>query len=1052
MAVQIVQESYSTAGLPSVGSLTANAGDWVDASVNFTTQFQIGSGNTNKCTYFNQGNNTWLEFQSADFGEFGFLGGDVVTITFTYDVNNSPVQTFVRTVDYISGNQMYLTAPLGAVTTPPSGTVGSGTVFPTDGTVGAISIIADKLPEAIEFWFNLTPNGSNSLNSVIDGGIQRFEKIDTNGLTLGVPVSMDQLNDRSGGYVTDVELTWTSDPGGGYKDFTVNYKFWQWGVIQDGVDYYELQDNIAPIVQIKAFAVYQNANAVLIASSENTEANTGDYNENYNGGNNNYDVQSIAWTDSLGDPIDAPDYSGTSSFVAIVNAPNQDSAQSIYRIGLCWRPIDDTQYKNLPLSIVNNLMVVAPEVDFQDSAIPDPTTYPGFPTDSGAQWDFVDIQFELTGADELTVTGTVVPNGAAAALFAGVPDGGRKSTLWISLGNFNNTPTTDDRVSLTLFDEDNIDAPTKGVQIPNVLDQTLFDHAGNDITAVLPQTTTEDDVLYVSNFQLIQNIEYTGVRTRIFAFNTVTEEEFTLENLFFNFSDPSVGFINGIFEINQAEQRGFNLPPTTDRNEIRLEREPANDALPLYGMKLSYGYLSRWEYWLEQSNADNDFFDLNEPFNGRNKNWQRFSNSGDWIVRLSYYTNLDGVEDFNHQEVGIRPYEDDPNITNTRNFTVVSSGQTPNDFPENELIEVESIYTWTAGNFANPWVEETIENFESGNRWVVSSVLDQGGIAANPLKPIPSSTLIDLTIGPANVLTALYRVDSNLLNVSQVSISHRVYSDESPAYEYLITIEKEAEVAYSLRKVSSDNVYPDISPCIRVRRDHDDTELDIGFLNNEINVAQLLGFVNEFGLANGFVAKWYDQSGNGNHALQASLISQPRIVNNGVVEVDPDNGKRSVLWGLGGTPVSSFSLTFGIPTSQEFYQSWVFNRASAGIVSLALTSSPTPFPFTMWWPAANAIYSGMSGGTTLHESAQTQTGSFLYTQLRDNANDMKLWENSSALTTQTVVDVGTILSLWGNLTGQRHDGHVQELIYWAQDKESDRVFIESNTNNFYNIF
>jgi len=94
----------------------------------------------------------------------------------------------------------------------------------------------------------------------------------------------------------------------------------------------------------------------------------------------------------------------------------------------------------------------------------------------------------------------------------------------------------------------------------------------------------------------------------------------------------------------------------------------------------------------------------------------------------------------------------------------------------------------------------------------------------------------------------------------------------------------------------------------------------------------------------------------------------------------------------------------------------------------------------------------MSGGTTLHESAQTQTGSFLYTQLRNNVNDMKLWENSSALTTQTVVDVGTILSLWGNLTGQRHDGHVQELIYWAQDKESDRVFIESNTNNFYNIF
>lgn len=68
--------------------------------------------------------------------------------------------------------------------------------------------------------------------------------------------------------------------------------------------------------------------------------------------------------------------------------------------------------------------------------------------------------------------------------------------------------------------------------------------------------------------------------------------------------------------------------------------------------------------------------------------------------------------------------------------------------------------------------------------------------------------------------------------------------------------------------------------CIRVRRDTDNTELDIGFVGNVLDTTTLLNFC---GSGNGFVSIWYDQSGLDNNALQTTASSQPQIVISGVL-------------------------------------------------------------------------------------------------------------------------------------------------------------------------
>ena len=74
--------------------------------------------------------------------------------------------------------------------------------------------------------------------------------------------------------------------------------------------------------------------------------------------------------------------------------------------------------------------------------------------------------------------------------------------------------------------------------------------------------------------------------------------------------------------------------------------------------------------------------------------------------------------------------------------------------------------------------------------------------------------------------------------------------------------------------------------CIRVRRSSDDALLDIPFFpNGALDILTLLGHV---GAGEGYVETWYDQSGGGNDRVAASNAAQPRIVNAGVIETNPD--------------------------------------------------------------------------------------------------------------------------------------------------------------------
>jgi len=130
---------------------------------------------------------------------------------------------------------------------------------------------------------------------------------------------------------------------------------------------------------------------------------------------------------------------------------------------------------------------------------------------------------------------------------------------------------------------------------------------------------------------------------------------------------------------------------------------------------------------------------------------------------------------------------------------------------------------------------------------------------------------------------------------SQVVGTPYIIQAENNTSFVLDNISKSPTVAYSVRKLSK--TYHGF--CLRVRRSSDNALLDIGFdANGDLDTISMISFV---GSSNGFVAVWYDQSGNQNNLKQVTQIYQPKIINSGVLITS--NGKPFV--GFYGTPSST---------------------------------------------------------------------------------------------------------------------------------------------------
>tara|TARA_R110000796_G_scaffold6380_1_gene22710 strand:- start:2835 stop:3914 length:1080 start_codon:yes stop_codon:yes gene_type:complete len=326
---------------------------------------------------------------------------------------------------------------------------------------------------------------------------------------------------------------------------------------------------------------------------------------------------------------------------------------------------------------------------------------------------------------------------------------------------------------LKINDEDAIDAPVLGVQYPDVVNKVLLNHAGVDvIDPTTPNTTTEDDLLYRSQLLLTKNVEYEGIRTRIYAINDITNEQFTIEEEFFNLQDVAYGPYTaaGVYEWNRTIPRNLGLPTTSDRNFMSLTREASLDTGSKYGMELNYGFLSRWESWIANANVDTFFFDPALLNNGLNQNWQRFT-AGDWQLYFSYFVRLNGVDDFDDQNIKTRPYDDDANFTYTIKYFTAGGVELTGIAidPLNPLMTLEVTVDYIV-NFSAEWFEIRMEDFQGVKIGFISTVIDSDATTTTTLTPLTGETKLKKTVVTTQTVLEC-TIDTSLLAGNNVSLA-----------------------------------------------------------------------------------------------------------------------------------------------------------------------------------------------------------------------------------------------------------------------------------------
>ncbi len=268
-----------------------------------------------------------------------------------------------------------------------------------------------------------------------------------------------------------------------------------------------------------------------------------------------------------------------------------------------------------------------------------------------------------------------------------------------------------------------------------------------------------------------------------------------------------------------------------------------------------------------------------------------------------------------------------------------------------------------------------------------------------------------------------------------------------------------ASVAYGLRRLSRFWT----GAAIRVMRTSDNSQLDIGFIGEDLDIVTLLAFV---GSDNGEIVIWYDQSGNGRHAVSITG-SRPRIVSNGAIETQ--NGKPAIRFDgvndylaaasplIGAThslfilftPTieNEFGTVFGQWSSGQNGRFYVIaNQESAGPISVGRLN------------VANTTATGGNGTNGLAADVAISNTLTLITSISTTGSEQwKLFKNGAEWDSATITTVFTgVNSAIGSLNGTGSllpfDGTVSELISFPSAlSTTDRQTLERNQGKYYSI-
>jgi hypothetical protein len=238
---------------------------------------------------------------------------------------------------------------------------------------------------------------------------------------------------------------------------------------------------------------------------------------------------------------------------------------------------------------------------------------------------------------------------------------------------------------------------------------------------------------------------------------------------------------------------------------------------------------------------------------------------------------------------------------------------------------------------------------------------------------------------------------------------------------------------------------------IKVRRSSDNAELDIGFVNNELDTSSLLDFV---GSGNGFISIWYDQSGEGNNLLQTLASSQPQIVSNGSFILE--NGKPCIdFLGSRFMALDSFQagefpydyITYAVVSQKQIGGNYIYDSSNRH----SLTTDPFGF-----FGTGGRLLKTVGSGNGVSQDNVLQNNQILISALQSEQSTLHINNvDESDDVRNGNIDRGSFTDLF---LGSRisatfmWSGNMQEIIIFKSGQGQQRIQAQNNINSRYNIY
>lgn len=717
MPSSIISKSFNNIS-GTFGYYKANAGDATEVTIQVIETIRAESSIQNVFGY--NASTKIITWGNGNFLTEGFRVGDDIQIE-VVDASGAVIATSNVNIQFLEATQLKHTGTITWYDQTNNEQVSIQVTYKSPSNLKRNGLLLDVN--------HVRNTATGTPSSLIDGETTRLVYDLTNTATLP-NVNGIQVGNKSGQFIVVSNITDLTTYPSDSRQYEIIL-----GIVQSGI--YEQDD-------------FNFSDCLKLYLKFNWQREFGDPNNMYEYVFN--DNADTGWYDEAfnTDVIDATLVQGISSLEYDTTQTGQiiiDTLATIDGFGASYVPTDEDYYKNQPYS-QSELGMTNPT---QSGAFP--ITLNGFANPSGANYQII-LSNPVPSGSQTTIDWEFIPNGDFVTFMDGRSNGDRLFYIWAKAGN----------VNLLLFQGQLFKQEKPGEPI-NMVVHDFTDHSENFTDTLITENgfsgNIEDDVAFIGKFLVPINSTIDNVNGYIEAYNSVSGDSFILQSA--NFSFGNVPQVFGYYPINASQGVITTLQQTNVKRNALLVRDSSIDTFTDYGLRIHFPFLYNWQYWIDQPNANGEFYPDNQT-----KNWLPYGTTTNWNLRFKLDAVIDGLTSEYTEDITIKDYDSDANVEqeitlirdlDSTEIGVVVSG---------ELHRVVATHTLLNGDYWKVdeiWGMITIEPTENSPRWISSTIVPFDNNILNPLSPL-SGLYCSLTFPTPDVARLECYFDSNKINLN----------------------------------------------------------------------------------------------------------------------------------------------------------------------------------------------------------------------------------------------------------------------------------------------